>query len=49
MSSQKRTVFPVVFIFQKVNIIRGKWMAMTLLYFWNLIVIALINDIKLHP
>jgi hypothetical protein len=53
-------VFPLVFIFQIVNILRGKWMVVTkasaffiglllLLYFWNFIVIAMVNDVKLHP
>jgi hypothetical protein len=49
-------VFPIVFIFQVVNILRGKWMAMSklsavfvglllLLYFWNFIVTVLLNDV----
>jgi hypothetical protein len=50
-------VFPAVFIFQIVNILREKWTMMTkssgvfialllLLYLWNCVVIALINDGK---
>jgi hypothetical protein len=53
-------VLLVVFIFQIVNIFRGKWLAMTksrvvivglllLPYFWNFIVMAMVNDVRLHP